>query len=61
LTVKLREPRMATLREEPRGSVVLAPRSEHPNAELMRDVARRVIQPALLEAAIQDTAKEARP
>jgi hypothetical protein len=52
---------MAPLREEPRGTVVLAPRSERPDPELMRDVARRVIQPALLEAAIQDTAQEVQP
>jgi hypothetical protein len=61
LTSKMRERRMAAPREERRGAVVLAPRTESVDPELVRDVTRRVIRPALLEAAIQDTTQEVRP
>jgi hypothetical protein len=51
---------MPPLQEEPRGTLVLATRAEPVDPELVRDVTRRVIRPALLEAAIEDAAKEAR-
>jgi hypothetical protein len=43
------------------GDIVLAPRTGGPDPELVRDVSRRIIRPALLEAAIQDVRQEACP
>jgi hypothetical protein len=59
LTPPPRPRRIAGLREERRGEVVLAPRTVRPDPAVAREAVRRIIQPALLELALQDAAKEA--
>lgn len=50
--------RIARLRGELRGDVLLAPRIIRPDPAVAREAVRRIIEPALLELALQD-AKEA--